>query len=495
MTLPNTPPKEIKNGNDVTTVFFFSFIINQASDLTVIHTDADGVETTLVEGTGTSNYSVSLDSVPGAGSITYPATLGTELPTGETLTLSRQVDLNQESSFKNQTDYNPNKVEQAIDYSRMVDQQQQEVLDRSFTFPISYGGGASSEIPAPVPNGFLAWNAAGDALETVGNSPTQWLGSNGSVAAPYYSFATDPDTGLFRITSGRLLYSKNGVSAGELAAESNTLTMTNKTLTAPSINGVVGGVATSQTITTLTTTNVDGALGANAPADATVQALTATGDIILGASGANADITKPSGDKAIIISGGMTPTSGANLVLRGPTDPSGNNDLLVRSGSTTRAKFDGTSGEMFSANGIRFGTDAAANLIDDTEFGTFTATLSSGASTAPTKTWKYVKIGDNVTIYPNGAAWPSVTFDGSEIIISGLPFVNSGTYRTYIAAGAMSRVDFTPTSAQFWRLPISSTSFNLKEYAANSSTLTAVVTESVVTAAALAPPSFSYTVD
>ena len=32
-----------------------------------------------------------------------------------------------------------------------------------------------------------------------------------------------------------------------------TQTLTNKTLTAPTINGVVGGTATSQTITTLTT--------------------------------------------------------------------------------------------------------------------------------------------------------------------------------------------------------------------------------------------------
>lgn len=48
-----------------------------------------------------------------------------------------------------------------------------------------------------------------------------------------------------------------------------TQTLTAKTLTAPTINGVVGGTATSQTITTLTTTNVDGILGANTPAAVT----------------------------------------------------------------------------------------------------------------------------------------------------------------------------------------------------------------------------------
>ena len=48
--------------------------------------------------------------------------------------------------------------------------------------------------------------------------------------------------------------------------DAGTVTFTNKTLTAPTINGAVGGTTTSQTITTLTTTNVDGILGANTPA-------------------------------------------------------------------------------------------------------------------------------------------------------------------------------------------------------------------------------------
>lgn len=163
MTLPDTPSKEIKNGNDVATVFSFDFIINQASDLQVNLND-DTVP--LTEGTGTSNYSVSLSSTPGAGSITYPATLDTELPTGDTLTLSRQVDLDQESSFKNQTDYDPNKVEQAIDYSRMVDQQQQEELDRSLKVQISDDSGADYTIPAPNAGSVLGiWDATGLFIE------------------------------------------------------------------------------------------------------------------------------------------------------------------------------------------------------------------------------------------------------------------------------------------------------------------------------------------
>ena len=47
-----------------------------------------------------------------------------------------------------------------------------------------------------------------------------------------------------------------------LASASKTETLTNKTLTAPTINGVVGGTTTSQTITTLTTGGITGTGGA-----------------------------------------------------------------------------------------------------------------------------------------------------------------------------------------------------------------------------------------
>jgi len=46
-----------------------------------------------------------------------------------------------------------------------------------------------------------------------------------------------------------------------LASASSTQTLTNKTLTAPTINGVVGGTTTSQTITTLTTEGITNATG------------------------------------------------------------------------------------------------------------------------------------------------------------------------------------------------------------------------------------------
>ena len=148
MTLTVQNPKEIKNGNDSTTVFSFTFVLNQSSDLVVTHTNAAGVETVVTVGTGTTNYSISLPTAPGNGSITYPATLGTALATGATLTLQRIVDLDQDTDLVNQGAWNPSQVEDALDYSRMINLQQQGELDRSIKIPVSDSAGTSLELPA-----------------------------------------------------------------------------------------------------------------------------------------------------------------------------------------------------------------------------------------------------------------------------------------------------------------------------------------------------------
>jgi hypothetical protein len=91
--------------------------------------------------------------------------------------------------------------------------------------------------------------------------------------------------------------------------------------------------------------------------------------------------------------------------------------------------------------GIQFGGDtAAANALDDYEEGTFTPTLVSGFSTAPTgytaQAGRYTKIGRvvnfEVEINPDGAV-----ANGSHWIIGGLPFTVasgppfSGAYFVY----------------------------------------------------------------
>lgn len=227
MTLASTTPKEIKNGNGVTTVFSFTFVINQASDLVVVKTATDGTETTLTEGTGTSNYSVSVSAYPGSGSITYPATLGTELASGEKLTLKRVVDLDQETDLINQGAWKPEQVESALDYARMVDLQQQDDIDRSIKVQVSDDSGADFTLPAPAANKVIGiWNADADAI----------------IAGPTADQISSAQT-----------YASNAATSASAAATSETNSATSETNAAASAaaaQAAVGAVKVSSNDTT-----------------------------------------------------------------------------------------------------------------------------------------------------------------------------------------------------------------------------------------------------
>lgn len=123
-------------GNDVATSFSFSpIVIFAASDLVVTHVDADGVETLLELGAGATNYSVTVASFPGTGSITYPADTVTPLPTGESLIIQRVLPLTQATSLTNQGPYLPKVQENQFDRLVMIAQQLQAAIDLCVDLP------------------------------------------------------------------------------------------------------------------------------------------------------------------------------------------------------------------------------------------------------------------------------------------------------------------------------------------------------------------------
>lgn len=106
--------------------------IVQNDHLVVIKTTlADGTETTLTEGTGASNYSVTMaDGYPGSGHITFPADGSTQMTSSYMLTIKRVVPLLQEVELS-PGKYIPKTQEHTFDYLMMVCQQLQEQLDRA----------------------------------------------------------------------------------------------------------------------------------------------------------------------------------------------------------------------------------------------------------------------------------------------------------------------------------------------------------------------------
>lgn len=137
MTVDTTASAVTHLGNDVTTTFSLSAKFIQASDLVVIITDSDGVESSpLVEDT---DYEVTTTEFPSDSiSITYPIT-GDPLASGYTITLYRSMDLLQATDLRNQGGFFPEIHELVFDRLTLMLQQLQEQLDRAVLVQISSG--------------------------------------------------------------------------------------------------------------------------------------------------------------------------------------------------------------------------------------------------------------------------------------------------------------------------------------------------------------------
>lgn len=132
MALTTTTNKVIHDGNASATVFPYTFPILEASHLTVIYTDADGVETTL----SASQYSVTGIGGRSGGSVTYPLA-GAAIGSGTKLTIVRTVPYTQTTVLSNQGGYYPEVVEARLDQIYMAMQQLAEIVGRYTVSSIS----------------------------------------------------------------------------------------------------------------------------------------------------------------------------------------------------------------------------------------------------------------------------------------------------------------------------------------------------------------------
>lgn len=171
------------SGNGVTDSFSFSFTIYVSTDLVVTFTDTDGSETTLTEGAGATNYSVTVASYPGGGSITYPASAGTKLTSAQTITIKRVIPLTQTTDLENQGGYFPEVQELQFDRGIVIAQQQQEEINRALKIPVSDDSGAALDIPTPSANRVIGiWNAGATAI-VEGPTASEISGASGNATA------------------------------------------------------------------------------------------------------------------------------------------------------------------------------------------------------------------------------------------------------------------------------------------------------------------------
>lgn len=129
MTISSTTNRNDYIGNGATSVYSYSFKIFSENDLLVTKRTTADVESTLVL---TTDYTVTGVGEPSGGTITLVAG---NLTSGYALTIRRVRDLTQETDIRNQGDFYPEGHEDAFDHFIMIDQQQQDEIDRSAKFP------------------------------------------------------------------------------------------------------------------------------------------------------------------------------------------------------------------------------------------------------------------------------------------------------------------------------------------------------------------------
>lgn len=147
------------SGTGAQTAFPFGFKVFAASDVLVVQTDTQGIETPL---TLTAQYSVALNADQNAnpgGTVT----LLSAPPAGYLVTIASAVAPTQGSSIPNNGGFYPKVIEQALDKLTILAQQTAEVVSRSVRFALSDSNPSGALPTATVRAGkFLAFDAGGN---------------------------------------------------------------------------------------------------------------------------------------------------------------------------------------------------------------------------------------------------------------------------------------------------------------------------------------------
>lgn len=181
-------------GNGSTTVFARTFLVTDADHLKVYQT-VSGVTTEVTSG-------ITKD---GIGTASGNVTFGVAPATGTQITLVRETPLTQDTDYSAQGVVSTTQVETDLDLAAMRVQDQQESLGRTVKVPVS-SALTDLELPAPVANTAIGWNASGDGMANVSGLPTATLTASTDNAVMRYDAATGglQDSGATLDDSGNL---------------------------------------------------------------------------------------------------------------------------------------------------------------------------------------------------------------------------------------------------------------------------------------------------
>lgn len=205
MSISSTTNRVTYTGNGAVDTYSYTFRIFSQSDLlVVVKNTSTSAETTL---TITTDYTVTgVGDAAGGTIILVNASQAWldgdgDLDTGWTITIRRKVSIIQATDIRNQGDFYPEVHEDAFDYSRMIDQQQQDELDRSVKNPEAVLTSTfDPTLPVDIATASIALvtNSSGDGFEvgptTTEISNAQTYATNASASATLSeSWATKVD--------------------------------------------------------------------------------------------------------------------------------------------------------------------------------------------------------------------------------------------------------------------------------------------------------------
>lgn len=157
-------------GNDSKSTYDYTYKIFAESDLLVtVREPVTEIETELTLGVGYASVTNVGDKDGGSLTLqpgfSWIDTVTGYLITGWSLTIRRRVVIEQATDIKNQGRFQQQIHENAFDYLTMIDQQQEDNIERALKLPETLSSGVDPTVPVPTPLASLAWNAAGTALE------------------------------------------------------------------------------------------------------------------------------------------------------------------------------------------------------------------------------------------------------------------------------------------------------------------------------------------
>lgn len=206
MTVTSTSNKIIYTGSGTTGPFVYNFKIFEDTDLEVVkYTISDGISVTLAL---TTDYTVTGAGDDSGGTVTLIASLSSSYK----LILRRVLPITQEIDYIANDPFPAATHEEALDRSTMINQQQQELLDRAVLVPLGTTTDPEDLLAQIEANAATASAAADTAEAAVGSVIYLWGGTVGGTAD---AITLTPSPAITLYSAGmRFAFAATGTNTG-----------------------------------------------------------------------------------------------------------------------------------------------------------------------------------------------------------------------------------------------------------------------------------------